>query len=92
MLEQLGSDRMLLFSSDYPHWHFDGDDALPAGLPADLMQKICVDNPLETYPRLKDAQPEGDIAMNMTVLDRNRSPRPTAPPSHLGFIDCDVHP
>ncbi|MDB5400991.1 MAG: hypothetical protein JWQ55_3009 [Rhodopila sp.] len=54
LLEQLGSDRMLLFSSDYPHWHFDGDDALPSGLSAELIQKICVDNPLETYPRLKD--------------------------------------
>jgi uncharacterized protein len=54
LLEQLGSDRMLLFSSDYPHWHFDGDEALPPGLPADLIRKICVDNPLETYPRLKE--------------------------------------
>ena len=54
LLEQLGSDRMLLFSSDYPHWHFDGDEALPPGLPADLMQKICVENPLETYPRLRE--------------------------------------
>jgi uncharacterized protein len=53
VLEQLGSDRMLLFSSDYPHWHFDGDDALPNGLPAELIQKICVDNPLDTYPRLR---------------------------------------
>jgi len=53
VLEQLGSDRMLLFSSDYPHWHFDGDDALPAGLSADLIQRICVDNPLDTYPRLR---------------------------------------
>jgi uncharacterized protein len=52
VLEQLGSDRILLFSTDYPHWHFDGDDALPAGLPADLARKICVDNPLETYQRL----------------------------------------
>jgi predicted TIM-barrel fold metal-dependent hydrolase len=54
LLEQLGSDRMLLFSSDYPHWHFDGDEALPPGLPADLMQKICFENPLETYPRLRE--------------------------------------
>jgi len=52
ILEQLGSDGMLLFSTDYPHWHFDGDDALPAGLPADLARRICIDNPLETYPRL----------------------------------------
>ena len=35
-LEQLGSDQMLLFSSDYPHWHFDGDDAFPPGLPATI--------------------------------------------------------
>jgi uncharacterized protein len=55
ILEQLGSDRMLLFSTDYPHWHFDGDDALPAGLPADLARKICVDNPLETYQRLSQS-------------------------------------
>ena len=55
LLEQLGSDRMLLFSSDYPHWHYDGDDALPSGLPAELMQKICVENPLETYSRLAPA-------------------------------------
>jgi uncharacterized protein len=54
LLEQLGSDRMLLFSSDYPHWHFDGDEALPSGLPAELIQKICVENPMETYPRLKE--------------------------------------
>jgi predicted TIM-barrel fold metal-dependent hydrolase len=52
LLEQLGSDQMLLFSSDYPHWHFDGDDALPSGLSAELVQKICVENPLETYHRL----------------------------------------
>jgi predicted TIM-barrel fold metal-dependent hydrolase len=52
LLEQLGSDKLLMFSSDYPHWHYDGDDALPAGLPAELIHKICVENPLETYPRL----------------------------------------
>ena len=54
LLEQLGSDRMLLFASDYPHWHFDGDDALPSGLSTELIQKICIENPLETYPRLKE--------------------------------------
>ena len=29
--EHIGSDRMLLFSTDYPHWHFDGDEVLPDG-------------------------------------------------------------
>ena len=27
-------------------------NALPSGLPADLIHKICIENPLETYPRL----------------------------------------
>ena len=45
-LEHIGSDRMLLFSTDYPHWQFDGDDVLPDGLPADLVKRILIDNPL----------------------------------------------
>ena len=49
----IGSDKMFLFSSDYPHWQFDGDDAIPPHLPASLVQRMCADNPLETFPRLK---------------------------------------
>lgn len=55
VLDQIGSDAMLLFSTDYPHHHFEGTDALPAGFPAHLLQRLCVDNPLATYPRLKEA-------------------------------------
>jgi predicted TIM-barrel fold metal-dependent hydrolase len=51
-LTHLGSDRMLLFSSDYPHWHYDGLEALPTGFPEALTRRVLVDNPLETYPRL----------------------------------------
>jgi predicted TIM-barrel fold metal-dependent hydrolase len=54
-LEHIGSDRMLLFSTDYPHWHFDGDKVLPDGLPDAMIGKILVDNPLAAYPRLRDA-------------------------------------
>jgi predicted TIM-barrel fold metal-dependent hydrolase len=54
LLDQLGSEEMLMFSSDYPHWHYDGDDAIPDGVPEDLIRKICVDNPLSTYSRLKE--------------------------------------
>jgi predicted TIM-barrel fold metal-dependent hydrolase len=60
-LEHIGSDRMLLFSTDYPHWQFDGDAVLPDGLPNETLQRILVDNPLETYPRLRDG---GQISDN----------------------------
>lgn len=55
ILEHMGSDEMLLFSTDYPHWQFEGDDALPAGLTPELTRKICYDNPLSVYSRLKEA-------------------------------------
>ena len=51
-LDHIGSDEVLLFSTDYPHWHFDGLDALPAGLSEATMRRMLVDNPLATYPRL----------------------------------------
>ena len=52
LIEQLGSEDILLFSTDYPHWHFDGDDAVPDGLPDVLVRKMLFDNPVMTYPRL----------------------------------------
>ncbi|MCK8786334.1 amidohydrolase [Roseomonas sp. NAR14] len=54
-LDHLRSDAMLLWASDYPHWQFDGDDIVPAGIPADLLRRIAVDNPRATYPRLDPA-------------------------------------
>jgi uncharacterized protein len=54
ILEHIGSEDLLLFSTDYPHWQFDGDQVLPAGLPEQLLRKIQVDNPLATYPRLRE--------------------------------------
>jgi uncharacterized protein len=54
LLEHMGSDELLLFSTDYPHWQFDGEDALPDGLPDALVRKILIDNPRETYPRLME--------------------------------------
>lgn len=53
LIEQIGSDRMLLMSSDYPHWQFDGDSPIPPGLPASIVERMCADNPLETFPRLR---------------------------------------
>jgi predicted TIM-barrel fold metal-dependent hydrolase len=49
------SDDMLLFSSDFPHWQFDGDDIMPAGIPEKLYGRIRRDNALATYGRLATA-------------------------------------
>lgn len=54
VLDHIGSDDILLFATDYPHWQFDGDDVLPAGLPEASLRKILIDNPLATYPRLQE--------------------------------------
>ena len=50
----IGSDELLLFSTDYPHWQFDGMAALPEGLSPDLVRRILVQNPRETYTRLTE--------------------------------------
>ena len=47
-------DETLLFSTDYPHWQFDGDAVLPDGLSRDLIRKIMIDNPRDTYSRLTE--------------------------------------
>jgi uncharacterized protein len=52
LFDHMQSDELLLFSTDYPHWQFDGSDALPKGLSADLARKIMIDNPFATYGRL----------------------------------------
>ena len=54
LIDHMDSDELLLFSTDYPHWQFDGMEALPPGLSADLVRKITVDNPLATYARLRE--------------------------------------
>lgn len=52
LIDHMDSDELLLFSTDYPHWQFDGEDVLPAGLSPALVRKIMFDNPRATYPRL----------------------------------------
>lgn len=54
VVEHLDSDEFLLFSTDYPHWQFEGEDVLPDGLDPGLARKIMVDNPLSTYVRLQE--------------------------------------
>lgn len=52
LIGQLPSEDTLLFSTDFPHWQFDGDDLMPEGLPAGLARKIMRENALATYARL----------------------------------------
>jgi uncharacterized protein len=58
LIEHLESDELFLFSTDYPHWQFDGDEVLPSGLSGALLRKITSDNALATYPRLAKATME----------------------------------
>jgi len=55
VIDQLGSEDMLLFSTDYPHWQFDGAEVFPDGLSDSLRRKCLLDNPLATYPRLRES-------------------------------------
>jgi uncharacterized protein len=49
ILDMLGDD-LLMFSTDYPHWHFDSpDDALLSFLPDGLRRKILAENARAFY-------------------------------------------
>jgi hypothetical protein len=57
VLDHLRSDAMLLWASDWPHWQFEGEAAIPPGLPAALLPKLLRDNALSTYKRLQEETP-----------------------------------
>jgi predicted TIM-barrel fold metal-dependent hydrolase len=63
-LDHLRSDEMLLWASDWPHWQFDGDAAIPPGIPEKLLPKLMRDNALSTYGRLSApiAERQGRVA------------------------------
>jgi predicted TIM-barrel fold metal-dependent hydrolase len=56
IIEHLGSEDLLLYSSDFPHAHKGDLAAWPSQLPTRLASKIARENVLATYPRL-EAQP-----------------------------------
>lgn len=43
------ADRTLMFSTDYPHWDFDNPRHALTVLPAQIRQRVKVDNAVETY-------------------------------------------
>jgi predicted TIM-barrel fold metal-dependent hydrolase len=50
LIDMLESDRMLIFSTDYPHWDFDSpDESVPRSLPAELRHRIFYENARELY-------------------------------------------
>ena len=50
IIEQMGSDDLLLFASDYPHWHADAPlDLFVDGMPAELARKIQGENAKAFY-------------------------------------------
>jgi predicted TIM-barrel fold metal-dependent hydrolase len=91
-LQHIGSDRMLLFSTDYPHWHFDGEDVLPDGLPERQLIKLMVGQSARDLSAFAGgggcgdnaAQVEEDGAMNIRSGNRSRAA--------LTIVDCDIHP
>lgn len=50
VIEHLGSDEMLMFSTDYPHWDYDDPNrAFPVRLPEELKRKIFYENAQALY-------------------------------------------
>lgn len=50
MIEMIGREDFLLFSTDYPHWDFDAPDrALPSSVPDKLRKMIMSDNAVSFY-------------------------------------------
>jgi predicted TIM-barrel fold metal-dependent hydrolase len=50
IIKQMDCDELLMFSTDYPHWHFDSPEAaLPGHLPGQLRHKILSENARAFY-------------------------------------------
>ncbi len=50
IVEQIGSDELLMFASDFPHWHDDAPaDAFLDHVPREVSRKIKWDNAVEFY-------------------------------------------
>lgn len=47
--EMIHAERVLLFSTDYPHWDFDNPVRALAALPAEIRPRVFADNAIELY-------------------------------------------
>jgi predicted TIM-barrel fold metal-dependent hydrolase len=62
-LELMEADRLLMFSTDYPHWDYDDPSDVVRRLPASARSRIFADNAIEFYG-LPATRPVDDLAMN----------------------------
>lgn len=49
LCEMIRADKVLMFSTDYPHWDFDNPDRALSLLPEDLKRRVLVETALEFY-------------------------------------------
>ena len=87
----MGSDELLLFSTDYPHWQFEGDRRDPAGLDAGARAENHGGQPAGDLSRLTSEQRDGDHADERRRPEAARRPPPPASRSSR-IADCDIHP
>ena len=93
IMDQLQSDDMLLFSTDFPHWQFDGDEMLPAGLSPELAPQ----DPDRQSARHLSPSREAPHDARRPADTRRSTPMPIATTgapaqARLKIIDGDVHP
>ncbi|WP_079529369.1 amidohydrolase family protein [Halobacillus hunanensis] len=56
LLEQMGTDEMLCFSTDYPHWDYDSPHRALPNMDSELKRKIFSENAKNFYPKLPNSE------------------------------------
>jgi hypothetical protein len=83
LFDDMQSDELLLFSTDYPHWQFEDDAALPEGMSPAMVRKVMMDNPHATHGRLRQtvrACPKSGIRFSDKIMpEKNYPGRKTMP-------------
>jgi predicted TIM-barrel fold metal-dependent hydrolase len=54
-------ERTLMFATDYPHWDWDDPAQSFTTFPAELRQRIFVENALDAFPKLASSLPIGGV-------------------------------
>lgn len=68
IIDHMRSDELIVFSTDYPHWQFEGEDVLPDSLSDAMLRKILIENPLAAYPRLRAAYDQQTAAPETAAM------------------------